>query len=92
VRKCLVCDDQFTVDEPADTDAIGGACPSCSAPSERVDVHARHVRRLAANPYAVALGRLGGLKGGPARAAKLSAKRRREIALHAIRTRWGYED
>lgn len=34
------------------------------------------------------LGRLGGLKGGPARAKKLSAKRRREIAQKAIRTRW----
>ena len=37
----------------------------------------------------IALGRLGGLKGGPARAAKLSAKRRREIASKAARARWG---
>ncbi|HKC55800.1 MAG TPA: hypothetical protein VKC35_06730 [Vicinamibacterales bacterium] len=44
------------------------------------------------NPHAAALGRLGGLKGGPARAAKLSPQRRREIAVHAIRKRWGYED
>lgn len=34
------------------------------------------------------LGRLGGLKGGKARAAKLSPKRRREIAKKAIATRW----
>ena len=40
------------------------------------------------NPAAVALGRLGGLKGGPARARALSAKRRREIAVAAIRTRF----
>jgi len=40
------------------------------------------------NPAAVALGRLGGLKGGKARAEKLSAKRRREIALKAAKTRW----
>ena len=40
------------------------------------------------NPAAVALGRLGGKKGGPARAAKLSAKRRREIAQKAAVTRW----
>jgi len=33
-------------------------------------------------------GTLGGLKGGKARAAKLTAKRRREIALQAIRARW----
>lgn len=40
------------------------------------------------NPHAVALGRLGGLKGGKARAKKLSAKRRKEIAQKAIRARW----
>ena len=40
------------------------------------------------NPAAVELGRLGGLKGGPARAKKLSAKRRSEIAKKAAATRW----
>jgi hypothetical protein len=40
------------------------------------------------NPAAVALGRLGGLKGGKARAQKLSAKRRKEIALKAAKARW----
>lgn len=40
------------------------------------------------NPAAVALGRLGGLKGGRARAEKLSAKRRREIAQNAAKSRW----
>lgn len=40
------------------------------------------------NPAAVALGRLGGLKGGKARAAKLSAKKRKEIATKAAKTRW----
>src|SRR3972149_4521503 len=40
------------------------------------------------NPAAVALGRLGGLKGGKARAEKLSAKRRSEIAKVAALTRW----
>lgn len=40
------------------------------------------------NPHAVALGRLGGLKGGKARATKLSAKKRTEIASKAARTRW----
>lgn len=43
------------------------------------------------NPAAVALGRLGGKKGGKARAAKLSAERRREIAKKAAATRWGKE-
>ncbi len=40
------------------------------------------------NPAAVALGRLGGLKGGKARAKKLSSKRRAEIARRAARARW----
>lgn len=40
------------------------------------------------NPAAVALGRLGGLKGGPARAKKLSAKQRTEIARKAAKSRW----
>lgn len=43
------------------------------------------------NPAAVALGRLGGLKGGKARAAKLSPKKRSEIAKKAARTRWKAE-
>ena len=41
------------------------------------------------NPAAVALGRLGGLKGGKARAEKLSAKKRKAIAVKAAKTRWG---
>lgn len=40
------------------------------------------------NPAAVALGRLGGLKGGLARAEKLSTKRKREIARKAAEARW----
>jgi hypothetical protein len=40
------------------------------------------------NPAAVALGRLGGLKGGKARAAKLSAKKRKQIAKKAAMARW----
>lgn len=40
------------------------------------------------NEAAVALGRLGGLKGGKARAAKLSPARRREIARKAAAARW----
>ena len=42
----------------------------------------------AKNPAAVALGRLGGLKGGKARAASLSAKQRSEIAKKAAKSRW----
>jgi len=40
------------------------------------------------NPAAVALGRLGGLKGGRARAEKLTGERRTEIAKKAAQARW----
>ena len=40
------------------------------------------------NPAAVSLGRLGGLKGGKARALKLSPERRKEIAVNAAKKRW----
>ena len=40
------------------------------------------------NPHAVALGKLGGAKGGKARAEKLSPERRSEIARNAILARW----
>ena len=41
------------------------------------------------NPAAVALGRLGGKKGGKARAEKLSARKRSAIAKKAATARWG---
>lgn len=44
------------------------------------------------NPAAVALGRLGGLKGGKARAEKLSSKRRIAIAKKAAQARWGLKE
>ena len=40
------------------------------------------------NPAAVALGRKGGKKGGPARAAKLTPEQRSESARKAVRARW----
>lgn len=40
------------------------------------------------NAAAVALGRQGGLKGGKARAEKLSKARRKEIASDAAKARW----
>ena len=55
-------------------DAEGMAQPQGTAPEK--------------NPAAVALGRLGGLKGGKARAAKLTAKKRSEIAKKAAAKRW----
>ena len=40
------------------------------------------------NPAAVALSKLGASKGGKARAAKLSASKRKHIARKAAATRW----
>jgi hypothetical protein len=42
----------------------------------------------AKNPAAVALGRLGGLKGGNGRAASMTPERRKEIAQRAAKQRW----
>jgi hypothetical protein len=41
------------------------------------------------NPAAVALGRLGGAKGGKARAEALSPRKRSAIAKKAAKARWG---
>jgi len=41
------------------------------------------------NPAAVALGKLGGAKGGATRAAALSPAKRRAIAKKAAKARWG---
>jgi hypothetical protein len=57
-------------------DAIAGELPNEQTPE------------TGKNPAAVALGRLGGLKGGKARAAKLSKRRKREIAHKAATARW----
>jgi len=54
-----------------------GQSPKLEPPTERLK-----------NPAAVALGRLGGLKGGHARAKKLSRRKRSAIAIKAARARW----
>jgi len=86
-RRCLVCDWDETLVEPEDTDVLGPPCSRCRAPTERIGILARPAPR-APNPHAAALGRLGGLKGGRARADALSPKRRREIARAAALARW----
>jgi hypothetical protein len=85
-RRCLVCDVEQDLVEATVTDDIGPPCSSCGAPTERTAV--LRDRLVPKNPNAVALGRLGGVKGGPARAKALTAQRRREIARRAILTRW----
>ena len=58
-------------------------CPQCHAPTA-IDEPAGGTK----NPHAAALGRLGGVRGGKARAEALSAKRRKEIARNAALARW----
>lgn len=43
------------------------------------------------NPHAVALGRMGGMKGGKARAESLSPRKRKQIAKKAAQARWQRE-
>ena len=88
-RRCLVCDWEEQVTEPEDTDVLGPQCSQCHAPTERLQILARRTELIARNPHAAALGRLGGLRGGKARAAALTPKRRRDIARAAARARWG---
>jgi hypothetical protein len=61
--------------------AIGEMATSEAAPEPQVAGDGK-------NPAAVALGRLGGLKGGKARAAKLTKEQREEIARKAAAKRW----
>lgn len=49
---------------------------------------APEAEKPAKNPHAQALGKLGGLKGGKARAAKLTPEQRAEIARKAAAARW----
>lgn len=87
-RRCLVCEWEGSFEELDDTDAIGTPCEECHAPTERLMVLSRRSALDTRNAHAAALGRAGGLRGGPARAAALSPERRREIASRAARARW----
>jgi hypothetical protein len=87
-RRCLVCDAVEEVDEPMQTDPIGRPCDVCHAPTERIEILRRRSRLRTRNPHAAALGHLGGLKGGRARAKALSREERHAIAVKAARARW----
>jgi len=50
--------------------------------------HNESTSRSPISQYLAEIGRKGGLKGGKARAKKLSAKKRMEIARKAAQTRW----
>jgi hypothetical protein len=87
-RRCCVCEweaDQIEVPH-AQLD-----CPWCHAPTAIAETprqgEAPNPAGHAKNPHAAALGRLGGLKGGPARAARLTARERRDSARRAALAR-----
>jgi hypothetical protein len=56
--------------------------------AKRVFDHIEALDKPPKNPAAVALGKLGGPKGGPARAKALTPERRSEIAKKAATARW----
>lgn len=87
-RRCLVCDFEDEREEVNTTFEIGAECARCHAPTERLAILGRRTVASEPNPHAAALGRLGGLKGGPARARTLTAARRRDIARAAAHARW----
>jgi len=63
--------------------------PDVNVIAARIVSIATDEARIVKNPAAVALGRLGGLKGGRARAVSLTPEKRREIARKAALARWG---
>jgi hypothetical protein len=88
-RRCCVCEwEADQIEAPhAQLD-----CPWCHAPTAIAEAppqgEAPDPVGHAKNPHAAALGRLGGLKGGPARAARLTARERRDSARRAALARW----
>jgi hypothetical protein len=91
-RRCVVCEWEGDGIESSTRPAPAPTCPWCHAPTERVGSSPIGApaggKKNGTNPHAAALGRLGGLKGGAARAAALTAKQRRDIAVKAARIRW----
>jgi hypothetical protein len=87
VRRCKVCEWEGELIEPP---GANPDCPWCHGPTERKATLAASTGVVPPdkNPHAAALGRLGGLKGGHARAQALTPTQRRRIASRAARARW----
>lgn len=68
-----------------DRSSIEGNVPDAKRDGVRDDMEDKQATK---DPAAVALGRLGGKKGGKARAAKLTPAQRSEIARRAAAARW----
>ena len=63
--------------------------PDVNIIATAITEQATNEAHIVKNPAAVALGRLGGLKGGRVRAERLTPERRVEIAKKAALARWG---
>lgn len=86
VRACRICEWQGEIVERGPETP---GCPWCHGPTDLLRVVTPPEPASGEkNPHAAALGRLGGLKGGYARAAALSPKERHAIALKAAKARW----
>jgi hypothetical protein len=91
-KRLLHCEKQYRHEHVSDS-TLNGALHKLDRSSIMEDM-AKVVQintgqpKPAKNPAAVALGRLGGLKGGDARAASMTPERRKEIAQQAAKQRW----
>ena len=74
--------------KPSDPNALAARIVAEATSEAPPEEKAEHTPEEAAHAAAVALGRLGGLKGGKARAASLSKKKRETIARKAAEARW----
>ena len=72
---------------PSDFNQLAKSIVDTATSGENLDGYTED-QPIEKNPAAVALGRLGGKKGGKARAAKLTAEQRKEIAKKAADARW----
>lgn len=73
---------------PRDANALAAQVVAMSTGQPVPGQQGKNPRKAGKNPAAVELGRLGGLKGGKARADKLSRQKRAEIARLAAAARW----
>jgi hypothetical protein len=71
-------------DRPKDTNQLAKLIADIATGEQENDQPTESMK----NPAAVALGRLGGLKGGKARANSLTPEQRKEIAKKAAEKRW----
>jgi hypothetical protein len=64
------------------------SCKILISISRSLNFESTHLMGKKKNPNAVALGKLGGSKGGKIRAQRLTAEQRKEIARKAVKARW----